>query len=58
VVVDIAGSNPKALMKTVVMGGACRPDHFFKKRQIPQNGFVFLIFTGNYAIYAISKNYL
>ena len=31
VVVDIAGSNPKALMKTVVMGGACRPDHFLKK---------------------------
>jgi len=29
VVVDIAGSNPKAIMKTVVIGGACRPDHFF-----------------------------
>jgi hypothetical protein len=31
VVVDIAGSNPKAILKTVVMGGAYCPDHFFKK---------------------------
>ncbi len=41
VVVDIAGSNPEAIMETVVMGGACRPDHFFKKRQIFFRGFAF-----------------